>query len=267
MTSLARLTNTAVNVIGSSASVVTTYAGSSIGVTGNNFDISSLSNGSTGGTVTIGSIGGGNVGIGNISSGITTISSLTTNIGTSGATTVNVGATGTTGGSVVNIGLGATGINIGTGSTGTVTIGNANGVVRLNGPLTLGSAPPAGSTASAPYLGSLINPGSTGGTIVNSTVTNVHSISLPPGTWLVFGNINYNSYAGTYAAASISTTSAALESICFSVMRYATTSTSTQNINVSRAVVATSNQTVYLVGQVDTGVATSSAYLYAVRVA
>jgi len=181
---------------------------------------------------------------------------------------VNVGATGTTGGSVVNIGLGATGINIGTGSTGTVTIGNANGVVRLNGPLTLGSAPPAGSTASAPYLGSLIFPSATSGTVVNSTVTNVHSISLPPGTWLVFGNINYNSYAGTYAVASISTTSASIDSTCFTVMRYSTTTTSTHNLNVSRGVVVSgSNQTVYLVGQVDTGVATSSAYLYAIRVA
>ena len=132
----------------------------------------------------------------------------------------------------------------------------------------LGSAPPAGSTASAPYLGSVINPGSTAGTVVTSSVTNVHSISLPPGTWLLFGNINYNSYAGTYAAASISTISGGIDGTCFTVLRYPTTSTSTQNMNVSRAaLVSGSNQIVYLVGQVDTGVAISSAYLYAVRVA
>ena len=136
--------------------------------------------------VKIGSIGGGNVGLGNASAGVTTLSSLVTNIGTSGATTVNIGSTGTTGSSMVNIGLGATGINIGTGSTGTVTIGNANGTVRLNGPLTLGSAPSSGSTASAPYLGSyyIFN-------IAPVSITGTDNLPTPavpipsPGIWLI----------------------------------------------------------------------------------
>jgi len=130
---------------------------------------------------------------------------------------------------------------------------------------TLGSAPPAGSTASAPYLGSLIFPSATSGTVVNSP-TNVHSISLPPGIWIVFGNINYNNFAGDYAAASISTNSATLENACLTIMRYV--GTIAHNINVSRSVTVTgTNQIVYLVGQASNAVATSSAYFYAVRIA
>ena len=152
--------------------------------------------------VKIGSIGGGNVGLGNVSSGVTTISSLTTNIGTSGATTVNVGATGTTGGSVVNIGLGATGINIGTGSTGTVTIGNANGVVRLNGPLTLGSAPTSGNTG---QLGSIVSstmPADFG--LTNGASSNVTSLALTPGIYIISYQLNIAiSGTATYGGASV----------------------------------------------------------------
>ena len=132
--------------------------------------------------------------------------------------------------------------------------------------MSLGSAPPAGSTASAPYLGSVISATTTSGTVVNSTATNVNSISLPPGIWLVFGNITYNNFAGNYSAASISATSAAQDSSCITTIRFSGTATS--NINVTRGVIVSgSNQTFYLVGQVDSAVATNSAYFYAVRIA
>jgi hypothetical protein len=90
MTSLARLTNAGVNVVGASASVTTNYNVSSIGATGATFDISSTGTG--GGVVTIGSIGAGNVMIGHTGGTLTT--SGIVDIGPK-STTVNIGNTGT----------------------------------------------------------------------------------------------------------------------------------------------------------------------------
>lgn len=133
MTSQVKLTNTDLNIFGPSTGIKTTYGISSIGVTGNNFNISSTAIGSTGGIVTIGSVGTGNVTLGNSTLGVTTISSLTTNIGTSGAATVNIGNTGTTvtADSIVNIGKGANNINI----------GNTNTNINLSGKIRFSSNP------------------------------------------------------------------------------------------------------------------------------
>jgi hypothetical protein len=127
---------------------------------------------------------------------------------------------------------------------------------------TLGAAPTAGSTG---FLGSVINPGNTSGTVVSTTVTNVHSITLVPGIWIIFGSVNYNSFAGDYALASISVTSATIDNTCLIIMRFS--GTVTQNMGLTRGVVVSgSNQTFYLVGQASGGVATSSVSMYAIRV-
>jgi len=205
--------------------------------------------------------------LGQVGTGTTTLTSLTTNIGNNNAaaTTVNVGNTGTSMFGTVNVGMGSTAVNIGTNVGGVVTIGNTGGTAKFNGPITLGSNPPGGSSGSGPYLGSTIVSSATSGTIITSTPTSVNSITLPIGIWIVFGNITTNSFAGNYASASISGSSTAQDNSCLTTIRYSGTTSS--NVNVSRgATVAASTATLYLIGQVDTAVAVTNGTLYAIRV-
>jgi hypothetical protein len=150
------------------------------------------------GTVFIGASGSGNVSLGNTALGTTTINSNAVNIGTGStgpAGIINLGNVGANTGSTVNIGVGATAVNIGTGSTGAVTIGNANGVTKFNGPLTLGSAP-----TSTGHLGYNIASFTSGA----STISVPAIISITPsGIFLVTGVVQMTNSSGTNVNANL----------------------------------------------------------------
>ncbi len=212
-----------------------------------------------------GATGSGNVLVGNgatagvcyVNSVGTTIASFNTNIGNLGNTAV-----------VVNVGFNDAGgpvgtVNIGRGATA-VTIGNTAAGFRSAGPITLGTPPPFGSSGSGPYLGNLIAGPNIAGTVVSSTATTVNSVTVPFGSWIIFGAINYNSYAGDFATGSISSTNNVVDNTCILVLRFS--GTFTQQMSLTRGVVVSSTTTFYLVGQTSGGVATSSVTMYAIRV-
>jgi hypothetical protein len=154
-TNLARLTNTAVNIIGGTTSLTTNYGLTSIAVAGNNFDITST--GSGGGVVTIGSIGAGNVMIGNTGGALTT----------SG---------------IVDIGPKSTTVNIGNTGTGATTV--------FKTPITLGPAPTSVNsttfTTTSPCIGSIVNSLTTSWTAGNLGAGNgLASLFLSPGIYIV----------------------------------------------------------------------------------
>ncbi len=174
-----RLTNSAVNINGSTSIISTNYGLTSIGVTGNNLDISALS---TGNIITIGANGTRNVTIGSAASGTVTFPGVTTftqpvsggtfsaaaingtgsssamTIGgnltagsvsianTGSATTVTLGNNGGSAIGTVNVGVSSATVNVGTTTNTAVVLGKAGGTVTLGPALTLGAAPTSGLT-------------------------------------------------------------------------------------------------------------------------
>jgi hypothetical protein len=162
-----RLTNSAINIIGATTANNTNYGLTSIGVTGNNFDISALS---TGNNITIGANGTRNVTIGSAASGTVTFPGLTSftqpvsggsfsgttfngtavssamtigsnlttgsvTIGAQSANTVTIGANSVGATGTVNVGTGSANINIGSTAASTVNIGG--GTVAFSGTTTV----------------------------------------------------------------------------------------------------------------------------------
>jgi len=113
-------------------------------------------------------------------------------------------------------------------------------------------------------LGNLISGPNTPGIVMSSTPITVNSVTLPSGSWIIFGAINTNGFAGDYTIASISTINNALDLSCQLTLRWS--GTAAQNLTVSRGTVINSTQTFYLVGQASGGVATNSVTMYAIRV-
>lgn len=160
MTSQAKLMNTGLNVVGTTAAFTTMYGHTGIGCTGSAFDISSTGTG--GGLVTIGTIGTGNVAIGN--TGSTLVTTGTIDIGPRSAT-INIGNTG----------------------TGAVT--------RFNTPITLGPAPTSNTHIGWTETKTLTaNLQLTGSTLINNYLT---SSILPIGVWLVSWQFRLVTTSGT----------------------------------------------------------------------
>ena len=187
-TNTARLTNSAVNVIGGTTALTTNYGLSSIGCTGSNFDISSTGTG--GGTVTIGSIGTGNVTLGqnasttivnggNIAIGNGDVTTYKTEIFspvvTIGANVANTTTTikspivlmgSTTSGAIT---LYSPSINIGdtgTFATGIVNVGANSTIVNINRNVT-GTVNIGSTTGTTTINSSTTNISTTGATTVN----------------------------------------------------------------------------------------------------
>jgi len=212
-----RLTNSAVNIIGSTTAMNTNFGLTRIGVTGNSFDISSYS-----GTVTLGITGTGTVQIGNATSGTVTFPGTTSftqpvsggtfsgtaingtlattamTIGgnlstgsvsianTGSATTVTLGNNGGSAIGTVNVGVSSTTVNVGTTTNTAIVLGKAGGTVTLGPALTLGAAPTSGTTA---QLGSyqILTTGTITGTGgMNSLIT---LPVLPIGVYILTGSI------------------------------------------------------------------------------
>jgi len=162
-TNIAKLTNTGVNIVGSTTGLTTGYGLTSIGAAGNNFDISST--GSGGGLVTIGTVGASNVAIGN--TGTSAIAG-TVNLGIA-ANTVNIGTVGTIAGGGTKVYIGNTGFGYTT---------------QFNTPITLGPAP-----SSSTQLGYFPSQPTQQNTTTISTNTAVGTISISSaGTYIVFFN-------------------------------------------------------------------------------
>ena len=75
---------------------------------------------------------------------------------------------------------------------------------------------------------------------------NLNSIALTPGSYILISNVTFNSITSSYAAISITTTSATIDKN--SEVVYVNVS-GAPVLNLTRAVTITSNQTFYLVAQ------------------
>jgi uncharacterized membrane protein len=188
--------------------------------------------------------------LGQAASGLTTIDSSAVNIGTTSTGVINLGNTGTSGANVLNIGRGATGINIGTGSTGAVTIGNANGVTKLNGPLTLGSAP-----TSSTHIGYTLTTSLTSATSITAgNLPTFDGIKIPsPGIWLISYTIrltapNNNGSVGRFFT-NISSPSTGYTTISLAVSENSgiqSVNNNTSASNTGSAVLNVTNSTTYI---------------------
>ena len=132
--------------------------------------------GATGSTVYIGEDGGGVPGAGRIE--VTPNNLLLgdrTNSIVIGNNNATYGATGS-----VQLGRGCASINIGNLGSSTIVIGNAAGTVTINSPLTLASGGILGEGVASTVITGTLPAGGSG--------TNINSISLPAGVWIVTGN-------------------------------------------------------------------------------
>ncbi len=137
-----------------------------------------------------------------------------------------------------------------------------------------GSSAKTGSVGEVIF--SLIHTGS-GVSLSTATVTNVTSISLTPGSWLLSGNVNFNAAGATVVsggvwAASFSTTSATLAVNGIEAQAFPGVLTTTSfRIGVDLAATPinlTTTTTVYLVGEASFTAGTVAGYgaLLAIRV-
>ena len=182
-----RLTNSSVNIKGSSAAISTNYGLARIGVTGNSFDISA----SGSGTVTLGITGSGNVQLGNATSGTVSFGGSTTfaNINGANATsTINVGSNLTSGG-IVALGSTTSATNVyGTLYTPIISGPTAGSTLTIGNNITSGSVS-IGNAGAANTVTIGNNGGSATGTVnvgVSSTTVNIGNNLL--GTSINLGN-------------------------------------------------------------------------------
>ena len=91
---------------------------------------------------------------------------------------------------------------------------------------------------------------------------NLNSIAFTPGSYILISNVTFNSITASYAAISITTTSAAIDQNSEVVVFV----TGAPVLNLTRAVTITSNQTFYLIGQCGSTNTVVFVNFYAVRV-
>ena len=124
---------------------------------------------------------------------------------------------------------------------------------------TLGAAP----TNNTLTLGSLIT--STIISLSSSAVPNsLNSLALTPGSWIIIGNLTYNTYTGPYALVSISSTNNSVDTNSEVVMLFSQSGNPVMNI--TRALTITSNQTWYLITQSGASVSVIYVNFYAMRI-
>ncbi len=100
-------------------------------------------------------------------------------------------------------------------------------------------------------------------TATSSTPNTIQSISIPVGSWILFGNATYQSGL-TYAVLSISSTNNTRESSC--EVQIISITSGQPVINITRGVSLSSSITLYLVAQSSSAANVANIAFYAIRV-